>query len=263
MKSNRSEFEEQIVSMLDKVLDDDMDDFDTRTIDTSFQDVGNDFRKTGKKSKTQSQQSNMMKMNAMLMPREAGFKKSNTINLRYFNPMVNMVNNNNYGYNGTTNFGVPLYGVPLMPGVASVASVASSPWYPQVVTPVTECKKGYFNNLSNNLYVVTTENGNLNDFVYTELERWLLKSERIDERLFARIKVNLVGIIRTQNGSRVLQKYLNKTSGLVIRLIFNEIINDLNDLLIDSYANYFCQKIFGLLDHEDRLRFLTKVSITV
>ena len=30
--------------------------------------------------------------------------------------------------------------------------------------------------------------------------------------------------------------------------------------MVDSYANYFCQKFFGYLEHEDRLHFLSNVN---
>jgi Mg/Co/Ni transporter MgtE len=63
----------------------------------------------------------------------------------------------------------------------------------------------------------------------------------------------------TQNGSRVLQSVLKNTSKDVITKIFSEIANDLQALITDSYANYFCQKFFNYLSIDDRCKFLSKV----
>jgi hypothetical protein len=107
----------------------------------------------------------------------------------------------------------------------------------------------------------SNEANNLSDTIFNELERMLSISEKIDEKLFSRLKGNFISIIKTQNGSRVFQKYLKNTSSLILRSIFNEIRYDLNDLIIDPYANYFCQKFFGFLEQQEKLIFLKEVNL--
>jgi hypothetical protein len=117
------------------------------------------------------------------------------------------------------------------------------------------------NNNNNNF--LSCDDGNLKDVVFSELERLLSISDRIDEKLFARLKGNFINIIKTQNGSRVFQKYLKNTSSLILKSIFNELKYELNELMIDQYANYFCQKFFGFLDQDDRIYFLKEVKILI
>jgi hypothetical protein len=112
----------------------------------------------------------------------------------------------------------------------------------------------------NNSVFSSGDNGNLNDVIFSELERLLAIADRIDEKLFTRLKGNFISIIKTQNGSRVFQKYLKNTSSLILRSIFNELRYELNELMIDPYANYFCQKFFGFLEQVERLIFLKEVG---
>ena len=53
--------------------------------------------------------------------------------------------------------------------------------------------------------------------------------------------------MKNQQTSRILQYYLDKTPNDIIHLIFNEFSNQVDSLLLDPYANYFCLKIFYYL----------------
>jgi hypothetical protein len=66
--------------------------------------------------------------------------------------------------------------------------------------------------------------------------------------------------MKNQQTSRILQYYLDKTPNDIIHLIFNEFSNQVDSLLLDPYANYFCLKIFYYLNIYDRIFFLKKIS---
>jgi hypothetical protein len=88
------------------------------------------------------------------------------------------------------------------------------------------------------------------------LETRLKVYEKVDEECLKVFKNNFLNIIKSQNGSRVLQKSLRKTSKDVILQIFKEINNSLQELLVDSYANYFCQRFYDFLEISQRIEFL-------
>ena len=85
----------------------------------------------------------------------------------------------------------------------------------------------------------------------------------ITKKILSKIKEKLLDLIKNQQTSRILQFYLEQTSKSVIHLIFLEIIDKLIYLLIDPYANYFCLKIFYLLNDSDRIQYLKKISINI
>jgi len=66
--------------------------------------------------------------------------------------------------------------------------------------------------------------------------------------------------VTSQNGSRIMQIYIFKSSLEVIKKIFTEISNNMNDIITNVYGNYFCQKFFCVLENEDRITFLKKVN---
>lgn len=103
----------------------------------------------------------------------------------------------------------------------------------------------------------------VNEVTLVELENILKVVDRIDESLFLKLRDNFLTIIKTQNGSRVFQKYLKNTSPEIIHLIFLEIKGKLFEILVNSYANYFCQKFFGFINREDRHQFITEVLIFI
>ena len=100
----------------------------------------------------------------------------------------------------------------------------------------------------------------INELIIREIEIILNFTGKIEENLFQSVENNFINLIKSQNGSRVFQKFIKTTPIKVINLIYSSISLYLNDLIMDSYANYFCQKFFNCLDPERRLDFLLKVN---
>lgn len=91
------------------------------------------------------------------------------------------------------------------------------------------------------------------------MENKIKITEKVDEKSYYMLKGKFISIIKTQNGSRILQKSLNKTSSEIITYIFYEIWDVLNELMVDSYANYFCQRFYDYLNFNEKKDFLRKV----
>lgn len=60
-----------------------------------------------------------------------------------------------------------------------------------------------------------------------------------------------------------MQTYIFNSSLEVIKAIFSEIVDQMNDIITNIYGNYFCQKFFSVLDDEDRKTFLKKVMFLI
>lgn len=75
------------------------------------------------------------------------------------------------------------------------------------------------------------------------------------------LEEELVDYIRTQKGSRNLQKFLNNISSESIKLIFIKLNNRFTELLVDIYGNYFIQKIVTYCTLEQRVYLLQCVMI--
>jgi len=73
------------------------------------------------------------------------------------------------------------------------------------------------------------------------------------------LKGKIYNILMTQNGSRVLQKALKKTKFEIISFMFDEISDKFSNLMLDSYANYFCPRFFTLLKKDQRRIFLLDI----
>lgn len=101
----------------------------------------------------------------------------------------------------------------------------------------------------------------VNEVTLAELENVLKIIDCIDESLFLKLRENFLTIIKTQNGSRVFQKYLKNTSQEIVHQIFLGIKGKLYELLVDPYANYFCQKFFAFINKEDRINFINEVEL--
>lgn len=84
-------------------------------------------------------------------------------------------------------------------------------------------------------------------------------NEKLDHDCLKCFKGNFLKILKSQNGSRILQKALNKTCIEILTLIFTEIEPEIHELMIDSYANYFCQKFYDHLQLQQKLSFLKQV----
>lgn len=71
---------------------------------------------------------------------------------------------------------------------------------------------------------------------------------------------NLIKLLKSQNGSRVLQKALQNTNSVVILEIFHEMKDSLIELMVDSYANYFCQMFYSYLEIKQKITFLNIIK---
>jgi hypothetical protein len=67
--------------------------------------------------------------------------------------------------------------------------------------------------------------------------------------------------LKTQKGSRMMQKFVNKRSPEEIYAILEKILNFIKELMCDSYANYFIQKLFQCCTCNQRLEILKRVII--
>ena len=77
--------------------------------------------------------------------------------------------------------------------------------------------------------------------------------------ILASLDTKLSDYIRTQKGSRNMQKLLNKITPDQLDIILREIGDALPELMVDPYSNYFCQKLAQCCSSEQRIFFLKKV----
>jgi len=90
-------------------------------------------------------------------------------------------------------------------------------------------------------------------------ENKIKADDKIENDTYCILKNRFFKIVTSQNGSRIMQTYIFKSSMEVIEKIFLEIVENMNDIITNVYGNYFCQKFFCVLNNEDRKIFLKKV----
>jgi len=71
----------------------------------------------------------------------------------------------------------------------------------------------------------------------------------------------LIDFVRTQKGSRSLQKFLSKITSENLDLIFDRLENKFSDLMVDVYGNYLSQKLVICCSLEQRMHILRCVKI--
>ena len=119
--------------------------------------------------------------------------------------------------------------------------------------------KNNFMNINNNN--INVNNNSINDNLIFELRHLLEHSGKIDFYIYNIIKGKIVSIIKNHKGSKIFQKYLKSThSDEILHLIFVELYPNLEELIIDPYANYFCKKFFTYLNQKDRIEFLKSIE---
>ena len=97
----------------------------------------------------------------------------------------------------------------------------------------------------------------MNDNLIYELKHLLERAGKIDYYIYNFIKGKFISIIKNHKGSKIFQKYLKSThSEEILHLIFAELSPNLEELIIDPYANYFCKKFYIYLNQKDRIDFL-------
>ena len=92
-----------------------------------------------------------------------------------------------------------------------------------------------------------------------KIEKIIANKNSIDMEDYNKLKGNFLNLITSQNGSRFMQKIYANSDYEVLQKIFNEISSSIADCMIDPYANYFCQKFFGVLKKEERKIFLNSI----
>ena len=130
----------------------------------------------------------------------------------------------------------------------------------------------------NNLNIITNNNPNIStnfhnyktnnlfhknaelEILLIQVKKILNKIQKIDTSIYNKCKSKFEQIIRTHKGSRIFQNYLKNTNYDILHLIFNELKYKLPELLKDSYANYFCKKLFKNLSQKDRIDYLTIIQ---
>lgn len=98
-----------------------------------------------------------------------------------------------------------------------------------------------------------------NSEIDENIENRIKSDDRIETETYELLKKKFFRIVTSQNGSRIMQTYIFKSSSEVIKAIFSEIAGFMNEIITNVYGNYFCQKFFCVLDNKDRKTFLKKV----
>ena len=98
------------------------------------------------------------------------------------------------------------------------------------------------------------------ELLSVQLESMLIQAKRFTWEIYMKMKGNFIYLIKNQQTSRLCQYFFDETPEEMIHLIFDEIKEQIDTLLLDPYANYFCLKIFYFLNAADRIFFLQKIS---
>ena len=98
------------------------------------------------------------------------------------------------------------------------------------------------------------------EYLILTLKFNLEKAGKIDHYIYSLIKGTFINIIKNQKGSKIFQKYLNSTHSDILHQIFIELKPNLEDIIIDSYANYFVKRFFTYLNQKDRVDFLISIE---
>ena len=131
----------------------------------------------------------------------------------------------------------------------------------------------YPKNINNNILMVPNYNqifyqnhNNLNQINYNteylifQLKFNLERNGKIDHYIYSLVKGVFINIIKNQKGSKIFQKYLKSTHCDILHQIFLEIKPNLEEIITDFYANYFCKRFFTFLNQKDRIDFLLVIE---
>ena len=128
-------------------------------------------------------------------------------------------------------------------------------------------------NINNNLLMTRNYNqlfyqnhNNLNQINYNteylifQLKFNLERNGKIDHYIYSLVKGVFFNIIKNQKGSKIFQKYLKSTHCDILHQIFLELKPNLEEIITDFYANYFCKRFFTYLNQKDRIDFLLVIE---
>ena len=99
-----------------------------------------------------------------------------------------------------------------------------------------------------------------NEYLIFQLKLNLEKTGKIDHYIYGLIKGKFFSIIKNHKGSKIFQKYLKLTHSDILHQIFLELSQNLEELITDPYANYFCKRFFTFLNQKDRIDFLKGIE---
>ena len=124
-------------------------------------------------------------------------------------------------------------------------------------------------NANNNILIIPSYNGNFyqnqnnynqinynTEYLIFQLKFNLEKTGKIDHYIYSLVKGAFLNIIKNQKGSKIFQKYLKTTHCDILHQIFIELKPNLEEIITDFYANYFCKRFFTFLNQKDRIDFL-------
>ena len=118
-----------------------------------------------------------------------------------------------------------------------------------------------YNNNYNNYNNMNENALYMNENLIYELKHLLDRTGNIDYNIYNFAKGKFSTILKNHKGSKILQKYLKSVhSDEIVHLIFVELSTNIEELIIDPYANYFCKKFFTYLNQKDRLDFLVGIE---
>jgi hypothetical protein len=101
---------------------------------------------------------------------------------------------------------------------------------------------------------------NINEYLIFQLKNNLERAGKIDYHIYNLIKGKFFTIIKNHKGSKIFQKYLKFTHCDILHQIFLELNDNLEELITDPYANYFCKRFFTYLNQKDRIEFLKSIE---
>ncbi len=96
---------------------------------------------------------------------------------------------------------------------------------------------------------------------FSKLQQLCLEREDFDDldQLLNSLKSDLSSFVRTQKGSRTLQKILDRIPPEKLFIILENLKNDFSFLMTDTYGNYLCQKLIQCCSAEQRVYILKHI----
>jgi len=101
---------------------------------------------------------------------------------------------------------------------------------------------------------------NTNEYLIFQSKYNLERTGKIDYYIYNSLKGKFITIIKSHKGSKIFQKYIKQTHCDILHQIYLELNNNLEELITDPYANYFCKKFFIYLSQKDRIDFLKQIE---
>ena len=101
------------------------------------------------------------------------------------------------------------------------------------------------------------------EYILFQLKFNLERTGKIDHYIYSLVKGTFLNIIKNQKGSKIFQRYLKTTHCDILHQIFIELKPNLEEIITDFYANYFCKRFFTFLNQKDRIDFLLVIEKSI